>query len=103
MLLACGIRPDRPGAYNITFSVTSSSGLTATVSRGLTIRAACPEGEKLCADMVNVRGFLQHVRRPCRGTAQCNAALMGLLCAAHGNQVHALVCAVLRQHWMICI
>jgi hypothetical protein len=53
VLLACGIKPDRPGAYNITFSVTSSSGLTATVSRGLIVRAACLEGEKLCPEMVS--------------------------------------------------
>lgn len=50
VLLACGIQPGQPGDYNITFTVTSSSGLSASVSRRLTIKAACPEGEKLCAD-----------------------------------------------------
>lgn len=50
VLLACGIKPDEPGEYNITFSVTSSSGLSASVNRRLTIKAACPPGEKLCSD-----------------------------------------------------
>lgn len=52
VLLACGIKPDKPGDYAIVFSVTSSSGLSANVSRSLVIKAACPEGEKLCPDKV---------------------------------------------------
>lgn len=54
VLLACAINPEQPGEHTITFSVTSSSGLSASVARRLTIKAACPEGEKLCADKVCV-------------------------------------------------
>lgn len=52
VLLACGINPQQPGEYNITFAVTSSTGLGASVRRRLVIKAACPKGEKLCPDKV---------------------------------------------------
>lgn len=52
VLLACGIDPQQPGEYNITFTATSSTGLSASVHRRLIIKAACPEGEKLCPDKV---------------------------------------------------
>lgn len=58
VLLACNIKADEPGEYNITFSVTSSSGLSASASRKLVIKAACPEGEKLCPDKVSQQGGL---------------------------------------------
>jgi len=52
VLLACNIPSDQPGEYNISFSVSNSAGLSASVSRRLVIKAACPEGEKLCSDKV---------------------------------------------------
>lgn len=52
VLLACNISSSLPGDYNITFSVTNSAGLSASVVRRVTIKAACPEGEALCPDQV---------------------------------------------------
>ena len=52
VLLACNISSSLPGDYSITFSVTNSAGLSASVVRRLTIKAACPEGEALCPDQV---------------------------------------------------
>jgi len=52
VLLACNVSADTPGDYNLTFSVTNSAGLTASIVRKLTIKAVCPEGESLCPDQV---------------------------------------------------
>lgn len=52
LLLACGIDGSVPGVYDLMFSVTNSAGMTAAVTRQLTVKALCPEGEQLCADKV---------------------------------------------------
>lgn len=55
ILLACGIPGDKPGTYSITFSVSNSAGVTATVIRQVVIRAVCPVGEQLCPDKVGMK------------------------------------------------
>lgn len=52
LLLACGVPAGQPGEYNITFSITNSAGLTASVVRKLVVKAACPQSEFLCPDKV---------------------------------------------------
>ncbi|KAK3267920.1 hypothetical protein CYMTET_23548 [Cymbomonas tetramitiformis] len=51
-LTGCGIDPDIPGKYAVVFTVTNSAGLSATVTRNVTVLAACPTGEELCSDGV---------------------------------------------------
>ncbi|KAK3268689.1 hypothetical protein CYMTET_22821 [Cymbomonas tetramitiformis] len=48
----CSIDTGVPGVYVIAFSVKNSVRLSATATRTLTVIAACPAGEALCADMV---------------------------------------------------
>ena len=52
VLLACGVNGSVPGEYNVTFTATNSAGLSASVTRAVTIRARCPVGEALCPDKV---------------------------------------------------
>lgn len=84
ILLACGINPAQPGEYSITFSVTSSSGLSASASRKLVIKAACAEGEKLCSDQVGYAGGQVVPSLYCLAAYDANAA---------GQQK--------QQHWRI--
>ncbi|KAK3250934.1 hypothetical protein CYMTET_39709 [Cymbomonas tetramitiformis] len=51
-LTGCGIDPDIPGKYVVVFTVTNSAGLSATVTRNVTVLATCPTGEELCSDGV---------------------------------------------------
>lgn len=70
IMLACGIHNDDPGDYNITYSVTNSAGLTASVKRHLTIKAVCPNGETLCSDQVSLTARLLVGQRHCSLRAQ---------------------------------
>ncbi|KAK3285509.1 hypothetical protein CYMTET_6895 [Cymbomonas tetramitiformis] len=45
----CGIDTGIPGKYSIVFSVSSSTGLTSSVTRTLAVLAACPMGEVTAA------------------------------------------------------
>jgi hypothetical protein len=49
----CGVDTMVPGQYNVTFSVTSSSGATAYAVRTLVVAAKCAPSEVLCADRVS--------------------------------------------------
>jgi hypothetical protein len=53
VLLACGIDASMPGEYQLLFTATNSAGLTASATRRLLVRAACPPGESLCGDKVS--------------------------------------------------
>ncbi len=51
--VACKINTFVPGYYNITYSVTNSAGLTASVNRTLFVQSVCPSGQTLCSDQVS--------------------------------------------------
>jgi hypothetical protein len=53
VLLACGIDGAVPGEYALLFTATNSAGLTASATRRLLVRAACPPGESLCPDKIS--------------------------------------------------
>ncbi|KAK3243702.1 hypothetical protein CYMTET_46660 [Cymbomonas tetramitiformis] len=48
----CSVLTDIPGVYFIVFTVTSSTGGVATAVRNVTVTAACPTWEVLCASGV---------------------------------------------------
>ncbi|KAK3249783.1 hypothetical protein CYMTET_40800 [Cymbomonas tetramitiformis] len=52
-LSGCSIDTNLPGTHAIVFTVTNSVGLNSCVTRNLTVIAACPMGESLCADDVS--------------------------------------------------
>ncbi|KAK3272169.1 hypothetical protein CYMTET_19521 [Cymbomonas tetramitiformis] len=48
-ILACKVDTDTPGVYTVIYEVHASSGLSARVSRNVTVVKSCPTGEKLCS------------------------------------------------------
>lgn len=51
IMIACGINNTVPGDYHIVFSIANGAGLSASVTRNVTITPSCPPGEKLCSDV----------------------------------------------------
>eukprot|EP00854_Cymbomonas_tetramitiformis_P034170 gene34170-biopygen18138 len=92
----CGIDTGIPGKYSIVFSVSSSTGLTSSVTRTLAVLAACPMGERYeyCTHSQRTL-WPKHDRceimdGPQAGTASARerlrAALSGSGPARHGKQ-----------------
>lgn len=75
VLLACAVDLNTPGDYKLTFSVTNSAGLTSAVSRVITVKAVCLQGESLCSDQVTTRNFV------CSQTHSRSLAANHLSCA----------------------
>ena len=48
----CNYNMNKAGVYTITFSVTNSQGLSASVNRTLAVQPVCPSGETLCSNQV---------------------------------------------------
>ncbi len=77
IMLACNISADIPDTYQIAFSITSSTGLSSSVNRTLTILPSCPPGEIVCSGkashqrpgrlhlaapaIVHIAGFCHHI------------------------------------------
>jgi len=51
-IAACNYDMDEAGVYTITFTVTNSQGLSASVNRTLVVEPVCPAGETLCSNKV---------------------------------------------------
>eukprot|EP00958_Prasinococcus_capsulatus_P021715 scaffold2984_cov452-Prasinococcus_capsulatus_cf.AAC.1 len=51
---------DHPRDYEVVFSITNERGLSASISRLLTVTAACDEGERLCDNSVDCSGMLPY-------------------------------------------
>lgn len=51
-IAACNYDMDEAGVYIITFTVTNSQGLSASVNRTLVVEPVCAAGETLCSNKV---------------------------------------------------
>lgn len=49
---ACSYNTKVAGVYTLTFSVTNSQGMSASVKRTLVVEPVCPLGETLCSNKV---------------------------------------------------
>ena len=64
---ACNYDMDEAGVYIITFTVTNSQGLSASVNRTLVVEPVCPAGETLCSN--KVKCFLYCLYLSCLSSA----------------------------------
>lgn len=51
---ACSYNMNVAGVYTITFAVTNSQGLSASVNRTLVVMPTCPAGQTLCSNKVKL-------------------------------------------------